>query len=102
MREAGLALILSSSSAPIGPSITFLMCASSRKMNGRLKTLRSSTTGPIAPTEMRAICSAPTWACSIISFSPPSCIDGYIWIEIRPLVAASSFLPMRTIASTVG
>ncbi|MGC4005489.1 MAG: hypothetical protein QM811_21175 [Pirellulales bacterium] len=25
---------------------------------------------------MRAYCSAPTWACSIISFSPPSCIGG--------------------------
>jgi len=51
---------------------------------------------------MRAICSAPTCACSIISFSPPSCMDGYIWIDRRPLVAASSFLPMRTTASTVG
>ena len=51
---------------------------------------------------MRAIWIAPTWACSIISFSPPSGIDGYIWIEMRPLVAVSSFLPMRTIASTVG
>ena len=34
--------------------------------------------GPIGPTLMRAMASAPTCACSIISFSPPSCIDGYI------------------------
>jgi len=67
-----------------------------------LKTFSSSTIGPIGPTEMRAICSAPTCACSIISFSPPSCIDGNIWIDRRPLVAFSSFAPMRTIASTVG
>ncbi len=80
---------------PISPSITFSMWATSRNTNGRLKTLNSGTSGPIGPTEMRAICSAPTWACSIISFSPPSCIDGNIWIERRPLVAASSFLPMR-------
>ena len=51
---------------------------------------------------MRAMASAPTCACSIISFSPPSCIDGYIWTLRRPLVACSSFLPMRTTASTVG
>ena len=78
------------------------MCASSLNTNGMLKTLSSSTIGPIGPTEMRAICSAPTCACSIISFSPPSCIDGNIWIVMRPLVAFSSLLPMRTIASTVG
>ena len=71
-------------------------------MKGRLKTLSSGTSGPIGPTLMRAMASAPTWACSIISFSPPSCIDGYIWIDSRPLVAASSFLPMRSTASTVG
>ena len=71
-------------------------------MNGRLKTLSSSTIGPIGPTEMRAICSAPTCACSIISFSPPSCMAGNIWIESRPFVCATSFLPIRTIASTVG
>src|SRR4029077_12901718 len=47
-------------------------------MNGSRKTLSSSTTGPSAPTETRAICSAPTCACSIISFSPPSCICGYL------------------------
>jgi hypothetical protein len=51
---------------------------------------------------MRAICKAPTCACSIISFSPPSCMEGYIWMLMRPLLAASSFLPMRTTASTVG
>ena len=78
------------------------MCALSRNMNGRLKTLSSGTSGPMGPTLMRAICSAPTCACSIISFSPPSCIDGYIWMLMRPLVAVSSFLPMRTTASTVG
>jgi hypothetical protein len=87
-----LALIFSSSSVPIGPSITLRMCASSRKMNGMLKTFSSSTTGPSAPTEMRAICSAPTCACSIISFSPPSCIEGYIWMLMRPFVAASELL----------
>ena len=54
------------------------------------------------PTEMRAICSAPTWACSIISFSPPSCIAGNICTDRRPPVAASSLAPIRTIASTVG
>ena len=78
------------------------MCALSRNMKGRLKTLSSGTIGPIGPTLMRAICRAPTWACSIISFSPPSCIEGYIWMLMRPWVAASSFLPMRTTASTVG
>ena len=71
-------------------------------MNGRLNTLSSGTIGPIGPTLMRAMASAPTCACSIISFSPPSCIDGYIWMLSRPLVACSSFLPMRTTASTVG
>ena len=67
-----------------------------------LKTLTSGTTGPIAPSEMRAIWIAPTWVCSIISFSPPSCIAGNIWSLMRPLVAASSFLPMLSIATTVG
>ena len=71
-------------------------------MNGRLKTLSSGTSGPIGPTLMRAMASAPTCACSIISFSPPSCIDGYICTLSRPPVAASSFLPSRTTASTVG
>jgi hypothetical protein len=30
---------------------------------------------------------APTWACSIASFSPPSCIEANIWTLSRPLVA---------------
>ena len=45
----------------------------------------SSTTGPSAPTETRAKAMAPTCACSIASFSPPSCIDGYIWTLSRAL-----------------
>ena len=36
--------------------------------------------------------SAPTCACSIISFSPPSCIDGYIWMLSRPLRRALELL----------
>src|SRR6516165_10146916 len=71
----GLSVTLSSSSWPIAPSIILSMCAVSRNRNGRLKTLRSSTTGPNAPTLTRASCKAPTCACSIASFSPPSCID---------------------------
>ena len=57
---------------------------------------------PIGPTLMRAIASAPTCACSIISFSPPSCIDGKIWTLSRPSVACASFLPIHFTASTVG
>ena len=45
---AGLALTLSSSSCPIGPSITARMWAMSRKTKGMLKTLTSGTTGPKA------------------------------------------------------
>ena len=89
-------------SSPIGPSITFSMCGVSRNMNGRLNTFISGTIWPIGPTLMRAMASAPTWACSIISFSPPSCIEGNIWMLRRPWVAWSSFLPMRSTASTVG
>ena len=101
-RRAELLVSLSSISAPIGPSITLRICASSLNTNGMLKTLNSSTIVPIGPTEMRAICSAPTCACSVISFSPPSCIDGNICSLYLPLVAFSSLLPMRTSASTVG
>ena len=71
-------------------------------MKGRLKTLSSGTIGPMGPTLMRAMASAPTCACSIISFSPPSCMEGYICTLRRPLLAASSFLPICTTASTVG
>jgi len=55
-----------------------------------------------APTLTRASCSAPTWACSIASFSPPSCIEAYIWMPSRPPVASGSFLPMSSTAATVG
>src|SRR5664279_6107984 len=98
----GLLVTLSISSWPIGPSITFCMCSVLRNRYGMLKTLRSSTTGPRAPTLTRANWIAPTCACSIASFSPPSCIDGYIWMDRRPLVAFSSFLPMFSTATTVG
>ena len=54
------------------------------------------------PVGIRANAIAPTCACSMASFSPPSCIDGYIWMESRPLVAFSSFLPMSSTATTVG
>jgi hypothetical protein len=53
-----------------------------------LKTLRSSTTGPNARTLTRASYKAPTWACSIASFSTPSCIEAYIWMLSRSPVAA--------------
>ncbi len=101
-RRAELAVILSRISLPIGPSITARMWASSRNRNGRLNTLTSGTTGPIGPSEMRAICSAPICACSIISFSLPSTPPGNIWILYLPLVAASSFLPMFSRATTFG
>src|SRR6266478_3989720 len=78
------------------------MCAVLRNRNGRLKTLRSSITGPSAPTLTRAIWMAPTWACSIASFSPPSCIAANICTLNRPLVAFSSFLPRFSTATTVG
>src|SRR5260370_31212493 len=78
------------------------MCAVLRNRNGRLKTLRSSITGPSAPTLTRAIWMAPTWACSIASFSPPSCIAANICTLNRPLVAFSSFLPRFSTAATVG
>ncbi len=48
-------MILSSNSSPIGPSITFCMCAVLRNRNGRLNTLSSWITGPSAPTLMRAM-----------------------------------------------
>ena len=101
-RELGAAVIFSMSSTPMGPSITLRMWPSSRKTNGRLKTFSSSTMVPTGPTLTREIWSAPTWVCSSISFSPPSCIEGYIWMLMRPLLAVSNFLPMRTTASTVG
>src|SRR3984893_10724528 len=43
------------------PSITFCMCAVLRNRKGRLNTLRSSITGPSAPTLMRANWMAPIW-----------------------------------------
>ncbi len=67
-----------------------------------LTTLMSSTIGPIDPTLTRSIWIAPIWVCSMVSFSPPSCMDGNIWTESRPLVAASSFLPRFSVAATVG
>src|SRR6516165_9272947 len=73
-----LLVTLPSSSWPIGPSITFCMCAVLRNRKGRLKTLRSSITGPSAPTLTRANWMAPIWACSMASFSPPSCIAANI------------------------
>src|ERR1700737_1555504 len=56
-----LLVTLPSSSWPIGPSITFCMCAVLRNRKGRLNTLRSSLTGPSAPTLMRANWVAPLW-----------------------------------------
>ena len=82
--------------------MTSRMCASLRNTNGMLNTLTSGTTGPIGPSEVRRIWIAPTWVCSIISFSPPSTPPGNIWSLRRPLVAASSFLPMFSIATTFG
>ena len=67
-----------------------------------LTTLMSSTIGPSVPALTRNNWIAPIWVCSIVSFSPPSCIDGYIRTESRPLVAASSFLPRFSVATTVG
>ncbi len=78
------------------------MCGMSRNTNGMLKTFTSGTTGPIGPSEVRSTWIAPTWVCSIISFSPPSTLLGNIWNLMRPLVAASSFLPMFSTATTVG
>jgi hypothetical protein len=68
---------------PIGPSITARMWASSRKTKGMLNTLTSGTTGPIGPSEMRAIWIAPICACSIISFSLPSTPPGNICSLMR-------------------
>ena len=67
-----------------------------------LKTLTSGTTGPTGPSDVRRIWIAPTWVCSIISFSPPSTLPGNIWNLMRPLVAASMRLPMFSTATTVG
>ena len=67
-----------------------------------LMTLMSSTIGPIVPTLTRDIWIAPICVCSMVSFSPPSCIDGYIWIDSRPCVASESFLPRFSVAATVG
>ena len=67
-----------------------------------LTTLISSTIGPIVPALTRNSWMAPIWVCSMVSFSPPSCMDGYICTERRPLVAASSFLPRFSVATTVG
>ena len=78
------------------------MCDSLRKTNGMLNTFTSGTTGPTGPSEVRRIWIAPTWVCSIISFSPPSTLPGNIWNLMRPLVAASSFLPMFSMATTLG
>ena len=67
-----------------------------------LTTLISSTIGPMEPALTRSIWIAPICVCSMVSFSPPSCIEGNIWTESRPLVAASSFLPRFSVATTVG
>jgi hypothetical protein len=45
------------------------MWAMLRNTKGMLKTLTSGTTGPTGPSEVRRIWIAPTWVCSIISFS---------------------------------
>ena len=95
-------MIFASISSPIGPSITARMCASLRKTNGMLKTLTSGTTGPTGPSEVRRMSIAPTCVCSIISFSPPSTPPGNIFSLMRPLVAASSFWPMCSMATTFG
>ena len=71
---------------------------------GAIQLLRVSagTIGPIVPALTRSNWMAPIWVCSMVSFSAPSWAEGYIWIERRPLVAASSFLPMLSVAATVG
>ena len=101
-RREGPLVTLSSSSCPIGPSMTLRMCAMSRNTKGMLNTSTSGTTGPMTPSEMRAIWIAPSWVCSTASFSWPSTAPGNICTLMRPLVAASSFLPMFSTATTVG
>ena len=66
-----------------------------------LKMFTSGTTEPTGPSDVRRIWIAPTWACSIISFSPPSTLLGNICSLYLPLVAASSFLPRFSTATTV-
>ncbi len=100
--RAGLAVMASRISWPMGPSMTLRMCASSRKTKGMLKTLTVGTTGPSTPSEMRAIWIAPTCVCSTISFSAPSTPPGNICSLYLPLVAASSFLPRFSTATTLG
>ena len=53
--DAGLLVILARISSPMAPSITLRMCATSRNTKGMLNTSTSGTTGPITPSEMRAI-----------------------------------------------
>ena len=67
-----------------------------------LNTFTSGTTVRTGPSDVRRILMAPTCVCSIISFSPPSTPPGKVWILRRPLVAASSFLPMFSTATTLG
>ncbi|MCY1539443.1 hypothetical protein D9M68_750300 [compost metagenome] len=95
-------MTLASRSSPTAPSITLRMWAMSRNTKGMLNTSTSGTTGPITPSEMRASWIAPSWACSTASFSWPSTAPGNICTLMRPLVAASSFLPMLSTAATVG
>ena len=63
--------------------------------------LTSGTTLPTGPSEVRRIWIAPNWVCSIMVFSSPSTPPGNIWNLMRPLVAASAFLPMFSTATTV-
>src|SRR5712664_3624334 len=61
-----LAVILSSSSCPTGPSIIFSACAMFLNRNGMLTTLMSSTIGPIVPALTRSNWMAPIWVCSMV------------------------------------
>ncbi|MNT50174.1 hypothetical protein D3C72_1870790 [compost metagenome] len=99
---AGEALILASSSSPMAPSITARIWSWLRNTKGMLNTFTSGTTVPTGPSEVRRMLMAPNCVCSIISFSPPSTPPGKVWIFRRPLVAASSFLPMFSTATTLG
>jgi hypothetical protein len=67
-----------------------------------LKTLVAGTTGPTEPRLTRVSWTAPIWVCSITSFSEPSTPPANMRDLISPLVAASSFLPRFSMATTVG
>jgi hypothetical protein len=75
--------------------MTFRMCASSRKTNGMLNTLSSSTTGPIAPTEIARDLQRADLRLLDHLLLAAELHGGYIWMLMRPLVSALSVLPIR-------